>query len=550
MIEIGQNIYEHDLLGLFWGYEPKDEEDEKMYVLLNRVCKAWVVDRYYDSEHEIICNISLTEEEQKLVLKYKYMEHPNIEVRTRFLDVMIRYAKGKERLERMRWASDGYMKLYRETKTILFFVRSIEIRVVKALYDDAFLEELRDVVISTMIYPRWLTKALNQVKKNVADGLENTYIKTILETYSRVNTEDAHWKDSYWDMLHEINAINDKEWHYQKALNWEGYANRIEANKKENVFNANYHAILQDSHNEIYLIKEDYQEDYKRIRSKYNTAKKDFVEALSLFGVRFKYQVPKLMVEQIQKQMSKLRLESIVQVVISFLSLPFYPSWKKLVEKQVEQSKKQSDVIERFFPKSQMLDEEGNVSGISDFEQNLHLQVHRYIRAIMMYHVLCLYERIGEHTFDYSEEVFFKMLIECKPTFIEEDRVQHWAKAYYYYFEGDIVISSHLLMPQFEHALHNLLEEIVGDVTMLNNDIQKEPTLIRVLKQLKPYCNSTFYDELEMFFIDGNDVNYRNKLMHGLMNSMDILRYGHYMFYLANLLYFRGKMFLEMGRDN
>lgn len=131
----------------------------------------------------------------------------------------------------------------------------------------------------------------------------------------------------------------------------------------------------------------------------------------------------------------------------------------------------------------------------------------------------------------------------------EEDRVQHWAKAYYYYFKGDIVIASHLLMPQFEHALHNLLEEIVEDVTKLNEQVQKEPTLIKVLNELKPYCNSTLHDELTMFFVDGNDVNYRNRLLHGLMGSMDMLRYGHYMFYLANLLYFKGRKFLEMGEE-
>ena len=102
-------------------------------------------------------------------------------------------------------------------------------------------------------------------------------------------------------------------------------------------------------------------------------------------------------------------------------------------------------------------------------------------------------------------------------------------------------------MPQFEHALHNLLEEIVGDVTMLNQEIQKEPTMIGILKQLKPYCNSTLYDEMYMFLVDGNDVNYRNSLMHGLMWSMDMLRYGHYLFYLANLLYFRGKDMLKIG---
>jgi hypothetical protein len=121
-------------------------------------------------------------------------------------------------------------------------------------------------------------------------------------------------------------------------------------------------------------------------------------------------------------------------------------------------------------------------------------------------------------------EKMVRFLDECKPSFIEDDRVQVWAKAYLNYFNGDILVASHLLMPQLEHALHNLLEEIVDDATMLNNDVQKEPTLMGILNQLRPYCNDTLYDELTMFLVDGNDVNYRNRLLHGLIGSMDIVK--------------------------
>lgn len=139
--------------------------------------------------------------------------------------------------------------------------------------------------------------------------------------------------------------------------------------------------------------------------------------------------------------------------------------------------------------------------------------------------------------------------MEIRQSFVEEDRVQVWATAYNSYFNGDMVTAGHLLMPQVEHALHNLLEEIVEDVTKLDQEVQKEPTLSGILTQLKSFCNPTLYDELNMFLIDGNDVNYRNNLLHGLMWSMDMLRYGHYLFYVANLLYFNGRKFLAIGGD-
>ena len=507
MIEIGQNKYEHDLLSLFWTYKPTGEKDQKMYALLNRVCHAWVIKRDNDSLYETISGINLNDEEQNLVREYQLIDHPNLEVRTRFSDVMVRFGKGKEKLELMRKASDGYLELCKVTGTYLFFVRSIEIRQAKTLYDELFMQTLKDVVISTRIHPGWLTKALNHVKINVDEGLENKYIKGILSIYaSDIEKSKAPWVDSYWKMMCGIGAVEESEGHYRRALNWETYADEMEAHKKANVFNASLHIILQDSYNEIYKVKDKYPEEYKRIRDKYNAAKKDFVESMSLFGVRMKYEIPQSMIEHIHKDVAATEVETLEEVIFYFLRVPFFSAWKQLVDEQVARSIQQSDVIERFFPKSQALDKEGNVTGISNFEQSKKLPVHRCIRISLLHYLLCLYVRIEEHIFDHSEIKCYEVLNNSRPTFVEEDMVQIWAKAYHYYFQGDVVIASHLLMPQFEHALHNLLEEIVEDITLLNNDIQKEPTLISILNQLKPYCNSTLYDELFMFLVDGNDI--------------------------------------------
>ena len=548
MIEIDEKKYGQDLTGIFWTYKPKDDEDGKLFDLLKRISHAWLVNRNGVCQHEIISGISLNEEEQKLIAENMLMEHPNTEVRTRCLDVMIRFAKGRDRITRMRQASDGYLSLYKETGIVFYFIRAIEVRKCKVLYDDAFMNRMRDVIVNDKIHPGWMVDALNQVKTNLKNGLDDPHMKSILVSYQdEVTRRDAHWVDCHWNMLHGIGSISEKEWHYQKALNWEKYADYVEANKKENVFNANLHMILRDGYMEIHHIKDDYPEDYKRIRDKYNYAKKDFVAAMSLFGVKTKIEVPQNMIDQIHKHVSAISLDSIEEAIVLYLKIPFFPAWEELVNKQVKQSIKQSGVIERSFPNGQTLDSEGNVTGVFNFERGHHLQVHRCIRASLMYYVISSYERVREHSLDYSEGHFYKILKACKPTHIEDDRIQLWAKAYYYYFKGDIVIASHLLMPQFEHALHNLLEEIVEDVTKLNAVIQKEPTLIGILNQLKPYCNPTLFDELFFYLVDGNDVNYRNRLLHGLMWSMEMLQYGHYLFYLSNLLFFEGKGFLKIG---
>ncbi len=548
MIEILPGKYESDLLEFFWTYKPKDEEDQKVTNLLNRICHACLVDRNQENQPEIISNISLTEVELNLIKRYNFLEHPNLEVRIRGLAVTLRFLKGKVRIEKKREVSDGYLKLYKETKTIFFLVRSFELRNVKVLYDESFLKEFKDVVLNPIVHPGWMIDVLKRVITNVECRIENPYVKDVLSVYANIaSKENAYWRDAYYDMLGGIGAIEDFEWHYKKALNWEEYADSIEKNKKENVINPNLHIILQDSFKQIFQIKDLYPDDYKRIRDKYNIAKRHFVEALPQFGSKIQYEVPKSLAKQIHEQIAVIQIKSVQEAICNFLCIPFYTADDATIDYLLEKSMRQSPIIEKLFSKSQTLDREGNISGVSNFEEGKRLHAHRFVRASLIYHIQCLFNRIGEHPLDYSEFFFYNVLSKNKPSFIEEDRIQIWAKAYDRYFNNDIVMAIHLLMPQFEHALHNLLEEIVDDVTLLNNDVQKEPTLVGILNQLKPYCNSALIDELNMLFVDGNDVNFRNRLLHGLMGPIDMLYYGHYLFYLSNLLYFRGKKFLHVG---
>ena len=229
MIDIDENKLEYDLTGLFWYYVHTDEKDKQLTRLIDKVCCAYLVDRSKDRKDKgrLIANIVLNNDEQVLVKEYRLMTHKNLEVRTRFTDVMLRFAHGTDKLDLRKKASDGYLKLYEETSTVLYFVRSIELRKIKMLYDKHFMEEFRRVVISTFTHPGWMANILNIVKKNVDNGLENPYIKDILATYATKEPfMEVYWQDQYYDMLHEIGAIGDDDYHYQKAIIWENCADK------------------------------------------------------------------------------------------------------------------------------------------------------------------------------------------------------------------------------------------------------------------------------------------------------------------------------------
>lgn len=549
MINIPANKYHYELTGLLWGYHPIDKEDEQLYNLIRRVCKAVLVHRRDDMEEDLIGKIELTDEERQLVDKYKLTDHINQEVKARFLDVMLRGTTGKRRLEATRIASDVYLELFRATGVSLYLVRCVQIRVIKQLYDECFLGELRELIISKFINPGWLSQIICVIIKYLDGGLNNIYIQDILTAYGvKVEKQSFEWKDRYYDMLCAIGSINKDEYHHSKALNWEACADYDEANKKENVFNGRTHMIYEDAYKNIEKVETIYHDDFLRIRNKYNQAKVAFVRILSQYGAKRKYGVPDKIADDINNQMGCVSIFSLEESLKYYLSIPFYSANEGIIEHHAQKEIASGDVIRQFAANSSTIDEEGNVSGKTDFKTSIYVQVHRQIRATLLYHIMMMYVRISECMPDYSESMFHDILNNYRPEFIEEYRVQIWARAYRLFYDDDIASASHLLMPQVEHALHNLLETLEGDVTMLSNDIQKEPSLEKVLKQLLKYSHNTLIEELEMFFVNGNDVNYRNELAHGLIDTFNLVRHGHYLFYVANLLFFLGKDFLKLGR--
>ena len=548
MITIPPNTYHSDLTALFWSYHPTDKEDDKLYELIRKVCKAELVHSRDNIEESLISKLVLTDEERLLVDKYKLTEHENIEVKARFLDVMLRFATGNSRIEKTRTASDAYLLLFKETNVNTDLVRCLQIRVIGQLYDEHFLKELKSLIISSFIHPGWLSEIINVIIKYIDGGLSNSHVQDILRAYqAKVDNQSTEWCDKYYDMLNAVGAISVEEYHYKKAVNWERRADFDEANKKENVFNARTHSIYEDAYKEIEKVQNNYHEDFLRIRDKYNQAKFAYSQILSQYGHKSKYGVPDQLVDDINKQMSCVTVRSLDESIKLYLSIPFYSANSFIIEQRAERHIKNSDVVLRFVSNNYTINNEGNVSGKTDFKTSIYIRTHREIRATLLYHIMMMFVRISECQPDYDEFLFHDILSEFRPDFIEEDRVQLWARAYRLFYDDDIASASHLLMPQLEHALHNLLEVIAGDVTMLGNDIQKEPSLEWVLKQLKKYSHKTLIDELELFFVNGNDVNYRNELMHGLIDTFNMVRHGHYLFYVANLLYFHGRDFLKLG---
>ena len=72
----------------------------------------------------------------------------------------------------------------------------------------------------------------------------------------------------------------------------------------------------------------------------------------------------------------------------------------------------------------------------------------------------------------------------------------------------------------------------------LENERQDEHNLSELIDDLKPYMNEELNNELKYFLVTGTDVNFRNRLVHGIIRPIEIIKYGPYLMAISLKLFF------------
>lgn len=104
---------------------------------------------------------------------------------------------------------------------------------------------------------------------------------------------------------------------------------------------------------------------------------------------------------------------------------------------------------------------------------------------------------------------------------IPEDRVKFYAKGFAAGFNGDFIVSSHLLIPQLENSIRYILEKNGVVVTTLSSDgIQEEKNVNTLLKEEKlvELFGEDLIFTLRALLIEKSGDNFRNDISHGLMS--------------------------------
>lgn len=501
--------------------------DEIACSLLLRISKAQMVQRNRGAEYPFIEELKLTPEEYNLVEHYGWKKSDNVEVRAYCLDICLQLEKDKREIKRE--ASDAYLELYKRVQTPWYLIRSVVVRFFKEGNDKEYLEEV--INICPTIHGSWLSYVSEKLAKDCKDNLDD-YIDT-LEGMIAAAKGNHNWYDAVvvLDALFAFKRMPREQYHLRKALLYEEEFDYRLATQNETTYNMKLDSI-QNAHKEISKIKNKYPNLYNQIRNKMIKEQKVFAEKLQIFGVKDRDVIPESVINSAKSYLKENPITNPVQLILALRTIQFpKPKHVKTLSVALVNA---HPMLYMSFGNTEAIGEKGQTLGRADTETSLKITVHKRLRNRIHYIVECLLIDYLKHDQSMDEEALGQGIFDaCNVNYIEDSRKVLWAKGIVEGCKGDLITASHILMPQIEHALVVKAEQYCGDLTNYERDRHDQATLERVLTSLKPHMKGVLYDEMSFFLNNGADVNFRNKIAHGLIGPDYIEEQGIYLWWLA-----------------
>lgn len=531
------NLCHNEMLSAIDMNNIKSKEEEKAMLLLHRICDAHI---FKQAIRNRIDNIELNDEDRELIVKYGWNQSENIEVRARCNEVLSRDATDKRSFKIA--ASESYLEAFKQYDKIGFIYRSISIRDFRAINTEVFLTDIISVITNGFNYPFWIKEIIELLKRSYPiEKLKplSSYLES--EKIKFKNTNKFREEREYIEAQFAIKTISGNQYHKELGLSHESEADMEVKNKKPNTIYPNIEGKYQKAYNEIYIIREKETPILERIKRKLLEEKKILMEATQKYGIKSKQSIPSSFKESIDNFIDSIEITTFENTIALMLSIPFaggeeIKSYKNIVRK--------ASFAASAFGHSK-LDERGLTVGSEDPEISLHTEAHNYFRFKRMYaidsYIRC---HINNKVVTDGEELY-NMLEELKPEFIEKSNLIFWTKGFLAGLNDDFITAAYILTPQLERALHNIAEIAKGNLATLEKKRQLSPTLGPILSNLKGVFDEEILFEIDSFLQGEIDINFRNNLLHGLLNPFEVLTHGVYLWWLCLKIYFMGLVEIE-----
>lgn len=511
---------------------PVDKFSGKLRIELNRLVQS--NPDVVTKSLFFIANCELSDDSFKNLAQHPQFQLPlsnitNIELVARIND--LRFILGDNKVDSIKLSTEAYLQTYKQTKEVLYLVRALQlIKKAKSLFEEQ-LPELRNYVVAELLSFNssfWKLKILENAvfltDEQFKDTLSNEFLLQLERSLTNHHYNDAQ---NYTYALGKLGLLENAELKMQISSCLEKEGDYYISQKEPNTYYPTILSLYIDSLKQLKGVSVS-SEIRSRLEQKIKSEQRLYIEMLRKAGVNLDIDM------DISQEITSLEINDFQTGFAYLLDLPIIDTDKL---NGINQNREQN-FLSALFENHIHYSPKGTVSGVSNSDQfylsvarnryrELHIKILREIKALMDFDRIVPKDQIAT------------LVDECQSFFIPEDRKYVFIEGISCGFQNDFIGAAHILIPQIENSLKTIIELSGRNVTRLTDDIQNDNTLGSILnleqngKMLDGICDKNLLAELNSFLIDGNNVNFRNQLCHGLMTPLLIDHYGIYLWWLV-----------------
>jgi len=531
---IPQNIFGFDLRQHLWQLKYSEDVDLKTVNFLDRLMAIDIS----DFDPKILKTIFVPQYQSFLTDDTWIESIDNEEIITRGLDLIVTLNK-KQLNQHIKRIRENYTQVYKNTKNIDYLVRA-----------------LKQVKYATSIFRDELDEIFVYAKKNIVE-LDNPFYKQLLiielvaiygpekcqqELSELLEVENVHYQEKLEfrssrfciKSLQIIAKIDIVNYRIRMAANYMAEGDQQVSEKKSNTF---YPTISQTYLKGLRMIDSigEALELRKRLEKKVADEQKNDFKMLRVAGVQIN---PEIDLDEIHRKVLKFDIDSFATAYKVLLDIPVIPL--QIIEEQADFDHKHAGGFEVLFPKTIKVGKKGAQIASQNILDSYKNNARYYYRDRMMAFI-----HIVKNKFDgyvkLDEPMVEKLLLESKSQFLPPDRIYIYVQGITEGFNNNFITAAHILIPQIENSIRYLAEQNDIIVTSYAKELQFENLLGGCLEKISILADPNLIAELKSFLIDGNNVNFRNEIAHGMMDTVLIHKYGMYLWWLSIKMIMRTK---------
>ncbi|MDM1047668.1 DUF4209 domain-containing protein [Sphingobacterium hotanense] len=453
----------------------------------------------------------------------------NKEVIARWLDVLLTLDK-KYLKENIKLVRTSYADIYHTNGDYIYLMRSVAlVRYAKKIFEqdsDVLFEEAKKAVINPktaylqkrllieMVGAFGLTKCQKEFSQKLNEQISDFYKNHDFDAV-RISIET----------LHSIKSLSAHECRIKLAESYELEADHQVSNKQPNTF---YPTISQNYLKGLRLLTSipSCEELRKRLEKKVAEEQQEDFKMVQTVGVNLFQDID---FQELRVALAELEINSFNDGYRELLNIPIIP--QELIEKQVPNVFDSNSFLATAFPQQVKVNNKGAHVATQSVEEG-HAN---FVRTIYRERILAFIHAIKNKMDVYDEvtESFIdELLNRIASPFIPDSRKYLYVIGITKGFNNDFITAAHILMPQVENSLRHIAVQSGVNVTTWEKEKQHENLLGGCLEKLRHIGNSDLIDEMISFLVDGNSRNFRNDLLHGLMEPLEIQKYGMYLWWV------------------